>query len=134
MAAPTAYNRGDPNVYTTYRGSYNFTLADGVTCPSTRVLLTAMNQVQFCANADVSSVTPPGVILTLPETVRPKESVYLTCPCRMADTTIGIMVVRIAPNGELSLLGTPVRATSASVETLFLDSLQYDLASDVYGA
>lgn len=40
-------DKGNPNVFTTYRGRYEFTMAEGATCNSPYAMLTSMNTVQF---------------------------------------------------------------------------------------
>lgn len=40
-------DKGSPNVFTTYRGRYEFTMAEGATCNSPYAMLTCVNTVQF---------------------------------------------------------------------------------------
>lgn len=40
-------DKGNPNVFTTYRGRYEFTMAEGATCNSPYAMLTSVNTVQF---------------------------------------------------------------------------------------
>lgn len=47
MSRPVGYNQGDPNVLTTCRGRYEFTMVVGATCNSPYAVPTCVNTVQF---------------------------------------------------------------------------------------
>lgn len=47
MSRPVGCNQGDPNVFMTYRGRYEFTMAEGATCNSPYAMLTYVNAGQF---------------------------------------------------------------------------------------
>lgn len=67
---------GDPNVFTTYKGRFEVALEDGTSATSTVVMLTVVNDVQFCG--DYTSGTT-GILGQLPDECKPEETVYVPC-------------------------------------------------------
>lgn len=132
MPAPTGYNRGDPSVYTTYRGMYEASLASGVTSTSNKVALTNTNQVQFCGNYAVGGF---GEVCTLPEALRPDSPQFLVVACRCTDGTVRPCVVSIGITGIVSLLricepAVPVESTiETSSDPISIDSAIFDGAT-----
>lgn len=45
-------DKGNPNVLTTYRGRYEFTMAEDAACNSPYAMLTCVNMVQFKIDKD----------------------------------------------------------------------------------
>lgn len=158
MSRPIGCNQGDPNAFTTYTGGVmQMTLADGVTATSPNVVLTQMNQVQFCGNLTLpASLEYPAVVATVPESCRPDEDQWLSAPCAytLGDSTkaMGCELCSIDTNGQITVSmnsaiginvpvfwcepqddGTVGVTYSATPHVLYLDSVSYDLASIHYG-
>lgn len=137
MSRPVGCNQGDPNVFTTYSGGImQLTLADGVTATTSNVVLTTMNQVQFCGNLTLpSTLTYPTVVATLPETCRPDEDVMLPCVVQLDDQTFHMCRLVLSSTGELTATTDfIIHDAPITPVTLYLDSVSYDLASIRYGS
>lgn len=140
---PTNANRGNPNVWTTYRGGVmQMTLTSGVNATSPNVMRTTMNQVQFCGDMTLpDSYTVPYVFAKLPSPVTPSNVQYLVVPCTFSNSSFSIVIVAITTEGELTLTGdyfvgsksTLALDANAVPHTLHLDSVSFDLASGIYG-
>lgn len=108
---------GDPNVYTTYMGRYEVVLEDGSSATSPVVMLTIVNQVQFCGNY-TSGAT--GVIGQLPEECKPADTIYLPC---FETTNNALSYVFIHTDG--TMMGEPDT-------TYELNGLEFHIAGNYY--
>ena len=137
MSRPVGCNQGDPKVFTTYSGGImQLALADGVTATSSNVVITTMNQVQFCGNLTLpATLTYPGVVATLPESCRPDEAVQLGVVVQLDDQTYHMCRVQIGTDGVITVTTDfVIHDAPITPVTLFLDSVSYDLASIRYGS
>lgn len=132
---PTNANRGNPNVWTTYKGGVmKMTLAEGVTATSPNVMRTSMNQVQFCGDITLpSSAAYPFTFATLPEGVRPSSRVHLPCVVELTDNTFHLCHVSFDVDGSAVMSLEFIIHDNPVPKTLFLDSIGFDLASGIYG-
>lgn len=85
---------GNPNVFTTFKGRYQVTVADGASYDSTAVMLSCVNDVIFMGNA---SSNQDGLIMTLPPDCTPNENV--TVPCGSGD---GVLLLTVGADGSIS--------------------------------
>lgn len=51
------FDKGNPNVFTTYRGRYAFATAEGATCNSPYAKLTCVNTVQFLKSTKATTTS-----------------------------------------------------------------------------
>lgn len=133
---PTNANRGNPNVWTTYKGGkMPMTLAEGVTATSPNVMRTSMNQVQFCGDINLpTSATYPLTFATLPERVRPSSAVHLPCAVELTDGTFHLCHVTFNPDGSAVMSLEFIIHDNPVPKTLYLDSIGFDLASSIYAS
>lgn len=108
---------GDSNVYTTYKGRYEVVLEDGSSATSPVVMLTVVNQVQFCGDY-TSGAT--GVIGRLPEECKPADTICLPC---FETTGNALSYVLIHTDGTMT--GEP----DTSYE---LNGLEFHIAGNYY--
>lgn len=93
MATP---DKGNPNVFTVFKGRYEVTLADGATSSNAKVMLTCVNAVQFMGNYTANE---SGLIGTLPDGCRPLTTVYVPC---YSSTNNSMQSVTVAATGVIS--------------------------------
>ncbi len=128
-------DKGNPNVFTTYRGRYEFTMAEGATCNSPYAMLTTVNTVQFTENVELASTfTVPGVFCTLPEELRPQGAVELAAIVQLSDNTMHMARVELAATGTMTITRDFIVANENPITVIYLDSISYDLASNHYSA
>lgn len=133
MTRPIGCNQGDPNVFTTYRGRYEFTMAESATCNSPYAMLTCINTVQFTENVELASTfTVPGVFCTLPEALRPKGAVELAAIVQLSDGTMHMARVELASTGTMTITRDFIVANENPITVIYLDSISFDLASNHY--
>lgn len=85
---------GNPNVFKTFQGRYQVTVADGASYGSTAVMLSCVNDVIFMGNAMSNQ---DGLIMTLPSDCTPNETVML--PCGSDD---GVLLLSVETDGSIS--------------------------------
>lgn len=126
-------DKGNPNVLTTYRGRYQFTMAEGASCNSPYAMLTLINTVQFTENVELaSSFAVPGVFCTLPEALRPQGAVELAAIVQLSDGTMHMARVELASTGTMTITRDFIVANENPITVIYLDSISYDLASNHY--
>lgn len=126
-------DKGNPNVFTTYRGRYQFTMSEGATCNSPYAMLTCINTVQFTENVELASTfSVPGVFCTMPEVLRPKGAVELAAIVQLSDGTMHMARVELANDGTMTITRDFIVANENPISVIFLDSVSYDLASNHY--
>ena len=89
-------DKGNPNVFTTFKGRYDVTLASGASSTNSKVMLTCVNVVQFMGNYTADE---NGLIGTLPEGCRPLTPIYVPCYCT---TESSMQSVKVAATGEIT--------------------------------
>lgn len=89
-------DKGNPNVFTVFRGRYALTMAEGASGGNENVMLTCVNDVQFMATYTANA---SGELFTLPEACRPSTAVYVAC---YSATTDAVEFVRVLPTGAVS--------------------------------
>ena len=138
---PVGCNQGDPNAFTTYAGGVmQLTLAEGVTATSSNVVLTQMNQVQFCGDYSVVPDAVPYTFATLPTACRPESVQHLCTPMLLDNGAMIVGLVAVNTDGALQLEATYtagggyiLASPMLNVRTVYMDSVSCDLASVHYG-
>lgn len=136
MTRPVGCNQGDQNVFTTYSGGImQLTLADGVTATSSNVVITTMNQVQFCGNLTLPENSKSGFkFATMPSRCSPETPVHLVCPMSNRSGFMALCRIIINESGSCTLFSDYyIGLEPFDPYRLYLDSLGYDLASIHYG-
>lgn len=136
MARPVGYNQGDPNAFTTYTGGVmQMTLAEGVTATSPNVVLTQMNQVQFCGHFDCGGCGSGTMVARLPENCWPDEVQQLCVPFRHTNGGFFLCRVLINESGYITVYKDFYTGSATfAVDRLYMDSISFDLASIRYGS
>lgn len=92
-------DKGNPNVFTVFKGKKAVTLASGASSSNSNVMLDCTNIVQFMGTFTANS---SGEIGTLPEGFRPFTLVYVPCYSVSANSMQQVM---IAPTGKITGTG-----------------------------
>ena len=71
---------GNPNFYTTFKGRYTVTPAEGVAVDNDTVMLTSNNIVCMCGDFEPTDYKLGDVFATLPPECRPDTTVYAIVP------------------------------------------------------
>ena len=137
MSRPIGCNQGDPNAFTTYTGGVmQMTLADGVSATSDNLVLTQMNQVQFCGNLTLPEGTVSGFeFAVLPSACCPENPVHIVCPMSNRSGKLNICRVIVNESGRCTLFSDYYVGTDPfDPYRLYLDSCGFDIASVHYGS
>lgn len=84
---------GNPNVFKTFQGRYQVTVADGASYGSTAVMLSCINDVIFMGD---STSNQDGLIMTLPPDCAPNAIVMVPC-----STGLGSLLLTVGSDGSV---------------------------------
>lgn len=117
-------DRGDPNVFTLYRGRYSVTALPGAVVDNTAVMRTQTNEVQLLGNVQVTGYTG-GAVMVLPEECRPAQACAYPCSI-MVDGQYTVCSISVNPDGNVSV------ATAETDFMLMTRGLNFNIGGNIY--
>lgn len=116
---------GNKNVFTTFKGKFALTMADGQTNSNETVMLSCVNDVQFLGNVTLSGYLLGEPFATLPEGCRPK-SIVVFMAYLVTNGIDHIVPVQCSSSGWMSL------AEDVESGTLYLNGLSFQISDCWY--
>lgn len=117
-------DKGDPNVFTLYRGRYSVTAPEGAVIDNTAVMRTQTNVVELMGNVQVTSYTG-GPVMVLPEECRPAQACAYPCSI-MVGGQYTVCSVYINPDGNVFV------ATTETDFVLMTRGLNFNIGCNIY--
>ena len=100
--APVYADRGNPNVYTTFKGRYLLTPVLPFTADTNIVMLSSTNDVQPIGDWELKNYTANTVFATLPKECYPMKEVKIPVITEYANAPI-MTILTISADGKMSL-------------------------------
>lgn len=120
----TPADRGNPNVFTTFKGRYLLVASAGQVVDTNVVMLSCTNDVQPIGDWTLSNYVANSPFATLPVECRPQKIVKI--PVVVNDGTERIVVMTVNPDGTMTL---PFNYSAAS---LFLSGINFNISDNWY--
>lgn len=122
MAEPI--DKGNPNVFTTFKGRYHLVASAGQVVDTNVVMLSCTNDVQPIGDWTLTNYTANTPFATLPDECRPQKIVKI--PVVVNDGTDRIGVMSVNTDGTMTL------PFDYSVATLFLSGINFNISDNWY--
>lgn len=122
MADPA--DKGNPNVFTTFKGRYLLVASAGQVVDTDVVMLSCTNDVQPIGDWTLTDYTANESFATLPEECRPAKTVKIPVVVNDGDEKLAILTV--SANGEMRL---PIPMTYGMV---YLSGVNFNISRNWY--
>ena len=117
---------GNPNFFTTFKGRYALTPAEGVTVDNPTVMLTSNNVVCLCGDFAMEGYAIGGVFATLPPECSPDKPVYVAMAANVG--SVVPCVVEVSADGGMRV----VHPSEGSVGALYASSACFSINESIY--
>lgn len=117
-------DKGNPNVFTTFKGRYLLVASAGQVVDTNVVMLSCTNDVQPIGDWTLSNYVANKPFATLPVECRPKKIVKV--PVVVNDGAERMVVMTVNPDGTMAL---PFNYSAAS---LFLSGINFNISDNWY--
>ena len=124
MTMANLADKGNPNVFTTFKGRYLLVALSGQVADTDIVMLSCTNDVQPIGDWTLTDYTANEPVAALPVECRPKKIVKM--PVVVNDGTDRIVVMTVNTDGTMTL---PFDYASA---TLFLSGINFNISDNWY--
>ena len=120
----TPADKGNPNVFTTFKGRYHLIASAGQIVDSDVVMLSCTNDVQPIGDWALTNYAANTAFATLPIECRPSKTVKIPVVVNDGEDRIAVMTVNV--DGHITL---PINYSQA---TVFLSGINFNISDNWY--